>query len=362
MSNAVALEVTPCPVCASDDAAEIADAGAVKSEIEALWEFHARRLDPRTPVAQLTDRVAFSQRPPVRVVQCRDCGLVYRNPRERAFEVTDLYEDETPTAERLAMLFETQRTAYRGEARRLRRVLGRGGAGLEVGSYVGGFLAAARDEGLTFEGLDINETATAFARERGFRVTTGDLDSWAERRTFVAIAVWNCFDQLPDPRGAVRTARSLLQSGGLLAVRVPNGGFYAAVRRRMQGPLAPIATALLAYNNLLGFPYRHGFTVASLTRLLEANGFDVVYSYGDTLVPTADRWTRRWAAVEERLAKAMLHATARVAGANGAPWFELYAHARSDRGELISVPGRAGRARMRRRLGRRTGLPSGSAR
>ena len=49
------------------------------------------------------------------------------------------------------------------------------------------------------------------------------------------------------------------------------------------------AAALLAHNNLLGFPYRHGFTVAALTRLLESLGFEIVSTYGDTLVPIADR-------------------------------------------------------------------------
>ena len=63
---------------------------------------------------------------------------------------------------------------------------------------------------------------------------------------------------------------------GVLAIRVPNGAFYAAVRRRLDGIAGPIARALLAHNNLLGFPYRHGFTVQSLTLLLEDTGFDVV--------------------------------------------------------------------------------------
>ena len=328
MSRSPALELTACPVCAGTDSTELADPEAVKAEVEALWKFHTRRLDPATPPEHLTDRVAFSQRPPLRVVQCRDCGLVYRNPREREHELTGVYEGETPDEKVLESLFRTQLDAYRAQARRLRGVLRKRGTGIEVGSYVGGFLAAAREQELDVEGLDINAPASTFARRKGFRVTLGDLESWREKRTVDAVAIWNCFDQLPDPRRAAIVARSLLSPGGVIAIRVPNGGFYATLRPRLDSPIGSLATALLAHNNLLSFPYRHGFTVAALTRLLEATGFEILTLYGDTLVPIADRWTRPWAALEERAVKSALRAVTRITGAAGAeraPWFEIYA-------------------------------------
>ncbi len=330
MSRAPALELTACPVCGGTDSEELADAEAVRAEVEALWQFHTRRLHPRTPPEHLTDRVAFSQRPPLRVVECRICGLVYRNPRERAHELTGVYESEAPDDRVLEALFDTQRDAYRAQARRLHGVLGRRGSGVEVGSYVGGFLAAARERRLDVEGLDVNETASAFARRKGFRVTIGNLESWNDARTVDTVAIWNCFDQLPDPRRAAMVARSLLRPGGVLAIRVPNGGFYAALRRRLGGTTAPLATAMLAHNNLLSFPYRHGFTVGALSRLLETLGFEIVSTYGDTLVPIADRWTRRWGAAEERAVKGVLKTVGRIGGAARAPWFEMYARRKID--------------------------------
>ena len=83
---------------------------------------------------------------------------------------------------------------------------------------------------------------------------------------------------------------------------------------------------MLAHSNLLGFPYRHGFTPGSLARLLEATGFAVTRTWGDALVPIADRWTRPWAALEERAVKRALRLVARVAP-DAAPWFEVYARA-----------------------------------
>jgi 2-polyprenyl-3-methyl-5-hydroxy-6-metoxy-1,4-benzoquinol methylase len=322
-------ELSPCPICASRSAHEVADADEVTREVEGLWAFHMRRLQPETPPARLADRVAFSQHPPIRVVQCDECGLVYRNPRERARELRELYADETQDDAVLASLFENQRIAYRAQAERLTREAGRPGTGLEVGSYVGAFLTAAREQGWCFEGLDINERATAFAQARGCTVTLGDLQSVDGTRRFDAVAIWNCFDQLPDPRGAALAVRALLEPGGLLAVRVPNGAFYLAVRKQLHSSLAPVARALLAHNNLLTFPYRHGFTPDALTVLLERAGFHVQRVVGDVLVPVADEWTRRWAAWEERAIKGALRTMARAgrAGARVAPWIEVYARA-----------------------------------
>jgi hypothetical protein len=316
-------------VCASSDADEIASADDARAEVEALWEFHQRRLRPGTPPRALADRVTFSQDPPLRLAQCRQCSLVYRNPRERAAELLETYAGEMPDDATLRTLHENQRRAYRAQVRRLERAHGRRGSGLEVGSYVGAFLAAARDASWEFEGLDVNEHAAAFACRMGFRVTVGDLDAMTGRR-FDVIAIWNTFEQLPDPRAAAVSARSLLQRGGTLAIRVPNGQAYATLRRARRPLLHPIARGVLAHDNLLAFPYRHGFTAGSLTRLLTDAGFGDLRFFGDALVPIGDRWTRRWARLEERAVKALLRGAARISrlGRRYSPWLEAYARAR----------------------------------
>ncbi|HET7458363.1 MAG TPA: methyltransferase domain-containing protein [Gemmatimonadaceae bacterium] len=327
ISHSPAYELAPCPVCGSMDSRTIAQREDVREEVEDLWAFHTRRLRGDTPAERLTDRVAFSHPPPFRVVQCRGCGLVYRNPRERAFELEAMYVDAAPEPAVLEALHETQRSSYDAQAERLVEVAGkRGGSGVEVGSFVGGFLAASRERGWTFEGLDVNDDVNAFVRAKGFRVTTGALDEFEPNRLYDAVAIWNTFDQLPDPREAATRARALLAPGGLLALRFPNGEFYARLRPKLDGPAAPIARALLAHNNLLTFPYRHGFTVHSITRLLADTGFNVTRVFGDTLVPIADEWTLGWAAWEERALKRALRVLAK-AGAESAPWLEVFARA-----------------------------------
>lgn len=320
----VEYERGSCPACGAREGERVAGPDDVRRELESLWEFHLRRVEPGAPVRYLADRAVFSQDPPIALAGCRACGTVYRDPRERGAAVAALYAEEELDPAALGDGFPLLRRVYRRQLRRLRRFAGGTGAGLEVGSHTGAFLAAAGEGGWRFEGVDVNEDAVRFARDRGLAASCGTIEAVPPGRTYDAVAIWNCFEQLPDPRRAARAARSLLRPGGVLALRVPDGGFYAAVRRRLDGPAAPLARGVLAWNNLLAFPYRAGFTRRGLRHLLEGEGFRVLATVGDVLIPISGDRTRRWAAWEERALKRLLRA---AAAAGTAPWFEIYARA-----------------------------------
>jgi SAM-dependent methyltransferase len=319
-----AYEIADCPVCGTAQAEMLTDAASVRAEMESLWLFHTRRIRPAAHPARFLDRAVFSQHPPLALVRCIECGVVRRNPRERARDLVSLYAGEELDEQTMRVLFDAQLAFYRTRAARITDRSGGVGAGLEVGSYIGAFLAAAREQGWEFEGVDVNPVTNGFARGMGLRVTDGSITDIDPRRRFRAIAIWNCFDQLPDPRVAVAAARERLHPGGVLAIRVPNGGFYAAWSRRGRGPVRAIARAMLAQNNLLGFPYRHGFTPSSLRRLLQEAGFRVIDLEGGPLVPTADRSSRSWAVWEERAVKGAFRVLARL---TEPPWFDVYARA-----------------------------------
>jgi SAM-dependent methyltransferase len=314
------LELSRCLVCGHGDATVVREHQQIAEEMEALWAFHEPRLRPGTPISRLMDRVVFSERPPARLVRCNDCGLLYRNPVERPHELWSTYADADVSDRRLRALHAAQRRAARAQARRIRDRIGQGGSVLEVGSYVGGFLAAAQEIGLRAEGVDIGTQANAFARGLGLRVTDGELAGIPESRPFDAVAIWNTFDQLAEPRAVLYQAHARLRAGGVIAIRVPNGAFYARGDARTRA-----ARYLFAVNNLLGFPYRYGFTTQALHRLLRETGFVPDDDYGDVLVATGDQWTRPWARAEQQVVRA---ATALVArrSANRAPWFETFAH------------------------------------
>jgi SAM-dependent methyltransferase len=323
-------ELTRCPVCDSLEAVEVADHDAIRSEVELLWAFHERRLREGIPPTYLTDRLAFSQYPPLRVARCGICSHVYRNPWERRDALKSAYASPLPEPSVLRRLLDTQRRTSQAQVRRLTDVTFRPGRGLEVGSYFGGFLEAARDAGWIFEGVDLSAPAVDFVTDRGFRVTRGELADVPADAPFDTIAIWNTFEQLYDVRSALVAARQRLRGGGILVVRIPNGAFYAHWRSRLRGPFRGLALRLLAHNNLLGFPYRQAFTRQSLEHLLRAIDFAVVRVYGDPLAPVADQWTTRYGALEERIVKRVQRLVHR---GWRAPWVEVYAVAKGVPGE-----------------------------
>jgi 2-polyprenyl-3-methyl-5-hydroxy-6-metoxy-1,4-benzoquinol methylase len=312
------LEIGSCPVCKTNDFRELASSDEIRRQVEELWAFHTRRLKPGAPVQQLFDRAVFSQAPPVHIVQCEGCGTVMRNPRESEASIVDLYASEEPPESALEDLFDEQVVFYAPRVRTLEELLGRTGTVLEVGSYLGAFLHAAQERGWKARGVDVNESANAFAQARGAEVSAGTIDDVDAAERYDVVTLWNCLDQLPDPEGALRHARALLNEQGIVTARVPNGACYARLMK------LPFRRALLAQNNLLAFPYRQGFTPSSLRTLLTETGFDVVRMRGDTLVITAGAWTRGWAAAEERFLKA---ATRLLLPRTHSPWIEVYARA-----------------------------------
>ena len=315
-------ELGPCPICGGARAVEIADRAAIEREMERVWSFHARRFRHPVPPAYFTDRVVFSQGPPLRLLRCVDCTHLYRNPRESAETVRRTYSESTLSESVYESLFQNQRIAYQAQARRLRSFSRRIERGLEVGSYVGGFLAAARDEGMSFTGIDVNPSAAEFGARQGLRIDTCSLEELRYPDKYDAIAIWNTFEQLPDVLNGALVCRRLLRAGGVLAVRVPNGSFYTRWRRRLDGLLSPLAERVLVHNNLLGFPYREGFSARSMRRLLGAAGFAARRVHGDTLVPVADQWTSSAGALDEWVTKKFQ----RIAGRGWrSPWVEVYA-------------------------------------
>ena len=313
-------EIAGCPACLEQRHAVLAGEDQLKRELESLWQFHLRRLKAGAPIAQLFDRTIFSQRPPLQLVNCVQCGTVFRNPREQADELIDTYAEEEPASQALDSLFEQQRNFYRTRAARLTETLGRSGSVLEVGSYLGAFLWEAAHVGWQAEGIDVNTHAAAYARERGCVVHETTLEGFPATRRFDAVAIWNCFDQLPDPRATLERARALLAPNGVLALRVPNGAFYRRVRRLPH----VVRDELLAWNNLASFPYRYGFTAGAMETMLADFGFRDVRTRGDVLVTISGPWTRRWARAEEALVKRLLRMMARR---SFLPWLELYARA-----------------------------------
>jgi hypothetical protein len=182
-------------------------------------------------------------------------------------------------------------------------------------------------------GIDPGKEVAAFCRALGLSVYGGTLaDAPIASASVDAVAIWNTFDQLPNPDTTLAAARRILREDGRLIIRVPNGVMYqwGAKLLERRGMEHQWIVAALAWNNLLAFPYLHGYSISTLDQLLGRHGFRRLAFTRDTLMNLSDRDTKAWAMVEEKVIKW----SCRCAGAveslwstdstRFTPWLDVY--------------------------------------
>ena len=227
-----------------------------------------------------------------RLVKCRQCGLVYLNPRPTTEALSAYYpEDYAPYRQRGVFGYLTRRLRQR-EAFSLRRSLPAAAEVLEVGCAAGDLLVPLREAGFRVTGVELSEHAATIARtHHHLDVHTATLaDAPLAGRTFDAVVMRNVIEHVPDPRADLERAASMLRPGGLLFIRTDNVGSLDA---RVFGAL------------WYGFDFPRHFTLFSretLAAFVQSAGLDVT-QVRYSLVPT--HWImsfRYWVSERPRIA------------------------------------------------------------
>jgi 2-polyprenyl-3-methyl-5-hydroxy-6-metoxy-1,4-benzoquinol methylase len=154
-----------------------------------------------------------------RIVQCRNCSLVYVNPRPSRSAVADLYD---------RVYFE-QRFPGEDPARiRLGRVLARGLQSvlppdareplkwLDVGGGKGSVARGARELGFIVSLVDISAVAVSTARELGIESYRGEpTDCYFDGKSYDVITALEVLEHCYDPKALICRIYELLRPGGV---------------------------------------------------------------------------------------------------------------------------------------------------
>jgi len=254
-----------------------------------------------------------------KMVRCRNCGLIYENPRPTANSWDAIYPPSygqyNPSAQTQKLLSRLSRIyGLRKRARFIQRYK-KSGSLLDVGCATGDFLEVmANQPGWKVAGIEPHPEASAYARSLGLDVQTGTLDDLkSDDLRFDVITMWHVIEHLFDPTASLEIINQHLQPGGIVILTTPN---LDSLDARLFGRF------------WTGFELpRHLFlfSTQSMRDLLERTGFqmkDMHCFYGThaAFMSSVRFWLRRNGKRRERLENAFFTLPARIAFA---PFFYL---------------------------------------
>ncbi len=215
-----------------------------------------------------------------RVVKCKDCGLVYLNPRPDISELSTIYpsqyyayhlaEKNVEMENTGSLLYKARRHVYLS---RLEKALSKCTRSeslkvLDIGCADGRALnwyKQVRSVKVETFGVDFDEKAVKLAREAGHTVYSGRFEEAPIPEQFFDLVVaTHVIEHVADPRVFAKRAFEVLKPGGIFLVETPN---------------VEAADARLFKNRHWGgyhFP-RHWifYSPSTLKRLMEETGFAV---------------------------------------------------------------------------------------
>jgi SAM-dependent methyltransferase len=303
-----------CPVCGGQTFRALREAIEIERESLRRYRFAASRLGHAPVGLEGMDLTQFMHGSPAKVMACKGCGTLHR-----ADEPTATYESDRYDSALLRHLYPRYLQAFERKRKHYQPLLRPHAEVLEVGSHTGAFLQSAETWGWKPTGLDIGTETSKFAQRQGAAVKRLPLAEYTPRlQLFDAVFIWNCFEQLDDPRRCLSEAQRLLNRHGLVVLRVPNGDFYSQHVATDQRWFPS-----LGYNNLLGFPYLIGYSLGSLERLLRSSDFEPIATFATNLLTPP--YPEMSARVREEWRS--LEIEAEHTAPTASPWIEVVARA-----------------------------------
>lgn len=174
---------------------------------------------------------------------------------------------------------DTRTRGFRDRLAQIERYVGTRGHLLDYGCAVGLMVKAAADAGWTAVGYERSDWAAQYGRDTfGLDIVRGDGESIPQfEGRFHVVTMWDVLEHLEHPREVLESVAGWLKPGGLLALNTVNSSSLGA-------RLAGAHWRHLAPPHHLQF-----FSRASLERLLQDCGFDVIARSVQGVMTLADR-------------------------------------------------------------------------
>jgi 2-polyprenyl-3-methyl-5-hydroxy-6-metoxy-1,4-benzoquinol methylase len=172
------------------------------------------------------------------IVRCRNCRLVYVNPRLPDDAVYDVYRDQYfNRADNGYQNYELSAHLRRRTFQRwyddLRPYLGTvNGNALDVGCAAGYFLEVLEQNGWNAAGIELDTAMHASLIERGYTASNLPLEQFPANRKFDLITLFDVAEHLPHIHVDMRKISEMLADHGIAAIVTPN---IDSLQKRLMG-------------------------------------------------------------------------------------------------------------------------------
>lgn len=260
-------------------------------------------------ICESSDHKILTKESGLNIVKCRQCGLVFVNPRPNTEELQNFYSQYFSKDENMEEIENTAKIWQRAMSKMFANDLERINTyfpnlnpsdlkALDVGCGFGFFTKILKENGWQATGCDLSESALKYGREKlHLDLTLGDLQEIPyAKESFDVITAWFLLEHVQHPVKILGRAYELLKPGGIIAVRVPNFGFFKLFILLKKINWFPfVKTFVRAMRketseehtlfHAVGAPeHLYGHTSRSLKKMYEKAGFVNITTYSDSMV------------------------------------------------------------------------------
>lgn len=202
------------------------------------------------------------------LVQCKQCGLKYLNPRIKSEFIIKGYSEGTD--ENFVSQADSRERTFNKQLKYIEKFMPGKKPNFDkiydIGTAGGSFLQAAKKRGWEVYGSEPNKWLCQWCKEHyGFEIYPGDLftSHRFDNEFFEAVTLWDVLEHVPDPTKNLNEIRRILKKDGLLVVNYPDIGSWLS---KLMGRKWFFLLSVHLYY----------FNRKTIRKILEKNGFEVI--------------------------------------------------------------------------------------
>lgn len=160
-----------------------------------------------------------------KIVQCKNCGFVYVNPRPDENYLKQHYQSYLPAGQNKIDNWKHMMSGIFSKSLDIISALScvKSGRLLDIGCGYGSFLQIAMGREWKVSGIDLSEKAVLYARSKGLDVSNKDLFEMAyQDEEFDVVTMFYVLEHLLNPVKYLQEVYRILKPHGLLLIRIPH--------------------------------------------------------------------------------------------------------------------------------------------